>query len=207
MANLFPFNTNWMSGQRKAQTDVPGILTTLGTGVMYSPGAPVVADVDYFVVSVDMKVGAYTLAKTKPDVGARNVTVTQTASGTEDTNGTIVVAGKDLAGNAITETLTPNDGATVAGAKCFAEITSVTGVGWAIDGVEATKDKITVGFGSKLGLPDKLTDQAQVLWASLNNAREANYPTVTVSPTALESNTVELGSALNGSPVKIYYLL
>ena len=207
MATLFPYNTNWQSGARKAQSDVPGVLTTLGTGVMYTPGSPVVDDVDWFVASVDMKVGAYTLAHTAPDCGARNVTVTQTAKDTEDTNGTIVVVGKDLAGNTITETLTPNAGETVAGTKAFAEITSITGAGWAVDASEGTKDKITVGFGALIGLPDKLTDTAQVFAASLGNVREGTHPTVTVSATALESNTVDLNSALNGSAVKIYYWL
>lgn len=202
MATLFPFNTNWQGGARKAQTDVPGTLNTLLTPVMYTPGSPVVDDVDWFVTSVDMKVGAYTLAHTAPDVGARNVTVTQTAVDAEDTNGTIVIVGTDLAGNAITETLTPNDGATVAGAKCFATITSITGVGWVTGG---GKDKVTLGFGSLIGLPDKLTDTAQVFAASLNNVREGTHPTVTVSATLLENNSVDLNSAYNGTPVKVYY--
>ena len=202
--SLYPFNTNWRT--RKAQSDVPGILTTLGAGVMYTPGSPALDDVDWFVASVDMKVGAYTLAHTAPDVGARNVTVTQTATGTEDTNGTIVVVGKDLAGNEITETLTPNAGATVAGAKAFASITSITGVGWVIDGSEGTEDKITVGFGALIGLPDKLTDSAQILAASRNNAVDA-ISARSASASALESNTVTLTSALNGTPVKIYYLV
>ena len=201
---FYPFNTN---RARRAQTDVHGVTTLMGAGVMYTPGRPVVDDADWYVASVDMKVGAYTLAKTAPDVGARNVTVTQTAVDTEDTNGTIVVVGKDLAGNTITETITPNDGETVAGTKAFAEITSITGAGWAVDGVEGKKDKVTVGFGALIGLPDKLSDTAQVLAASLNNVKEANAPTVTVSASALELNTVDLSSALNGSPVKVYYWL
>jgi hypothetical protein len=205
--SLFPHNTNWKAGARKAQTDAPGVLTTLGTGVMYTPGSPVLDDVDWYVASADMKVGAYTLAHTAPDCGARNVTVTQTATDTEDTNGTIVVVGTDLAGNAITETITPNAGATVAGAKAFATITSITGAGWVIDGVEKTKDKITVGFGDLIGLPDKLVDTAQVLAASLDNVKQATAPTVAVSATALESNTVNLDSALNGTPVKVYYIV
>lgn len=202
--SLFPFNTNWRAGARKAQTDVPGTLNTLLTPVMYTPGSPVLDDVDWFVASVDMKVGAYTLAHTAPDVGARNVTVTQTAVDAEDTNGTIVVVGTDLAGNSITETLTPNAGATVAGAKCFATITSITGVDWVTGG---GKDKVTLGFGSLIGLPDKLTDTAQVLAVSLNNIKQATAPTVTVSTSVLASNTVDLDSALDGTPVKIYYLV
>lgn len=199
--SFYPYNTNIAL---RAQTDVPGKFTVRGTGVMYSPGSPVVDDVDWYVASVDMKVGAYTLAHTAPDVGARNVTVTQTAVDAEDTNGTIVVVGTDLAGNVISETLTPNAGETVAGTKAFATITSITGAGWVTGG---GADKITVGFGALIGLPDKLTDTAQVLAASLNNVKEANAPTVTVSASALELNTVDLSSALNGSPVKIYYWL
>lgn len=200
--SLFPFNTNWRT--RHAQTDVAGTYTQLGVTVMYTPGSPVLDDVDWLVVSANMKVGDYILAHTAPDVGARNVTVSQTAEGAEDTNGTIVVVGKDLAGATITETITPNAGATVAGAKAFAEITSVTGAGWVIG---EGNDTITVGFGALIGLPDKLTDTAQVLCASLNNAKQATAPTVKVSATALESNTVDLDSALDGTPVKIYYIV
>lgn len=203
--SLYPFNTNWKP--RRAQTDVPGVFTTLEAVVCYSPGSPALDDADWYVVSADMKVGAYTLAHTAPDVGARNVTVTQTAVDTEDTNGTIVVVGKDLAGNTITETLTPDAGKTVAGTKAFAEITSITGAGWAVDASEGKADKITVGFGALIGLPDKLTDTAQVLAASLNNVKEAVAPTVTVSATVLSQNTVDLSSALNGKPVKVYYLV
>ena len=192
---------------RQVQSDSDGIKTLLGQGVVYTPGSPAVDDVDYYVVSADMKVGAYTLANTAPDVGARNVTVTQTAGDTEDTNGTIVVVGTALDGSVITETLTPNAGATVAGAVAFASITSITGVGWVIDAVEGTEDTITVGFGALLGLPDKLTDTAQVLAASLNNVKQATAPTVTVSPTDVSLNTVDLDSALNGTAVKVYYVI
>lgn len=199
--SLFPFNTN---RAREAQTDIDGVHTALLSPVMYTPGSPVLDDVDWFVVSANMKVGAYTLAHTAPDVGARNVTVSQTAVGAEDTNGTVVIVGTNLAGEAITETITPNGGATVAGAKCFATITSVTGAGWVIG---EGNDTVTVGFGALIGLPDKLTDTAQVLGASLNNVKQATAPTVTVSATALESNTVDLDSALDGTPVKVYYLV
>lgn len=200
---FFPFNTN---RARTAQTDVTGTHTTLLSPVMYTPGSPVVDDVDWFVASTDMKVGAYVLAHTTPDVGARNVTVTQTiTNAAEDTNGTIVVVGTDLAGATITETLTPNGGATVAGAKCFKTITSITGVGWVKGG--ADPDTVTLGFGPRIGLPDKLTDTAQVLAASLANVFEATRPNVTVSATVLDLNSVDLDSALNGTAVKVYYLV
>jgi hypothetical protein len=163
----------------------------------------VVADVDYFVVSANMKVGAYTLAHTSMPVGARNVTVSQTAVGAEDTNGTIVVVGTDLAGAALTETITPNGGATVAGTKAFATVSSVTGVGWVIG---EGNDTVTVGFGDVVGLPDKLSDTAQVVAASKNGVKEATAPTVTVSSTVLALNTVDLNTALDGDSISVYYL-
>lgn len=202
--SLYPFNTNW---PRRAQTDVPTIRTTLGAGVMYTPGSPLLDDADYYVASTNMKNGAYALVKTAPDVGARNVTVTQTAKDTADTSGTITVTGTDLAGNVISEVITPEAGKTIAGARAFATITSIVGAGWAIDVAEGTNDTITVGFGALIGLPDMLTDTAQVLAASLNNAREGTHPTATVSPVELSLNTVDLDSPLNGTPVKIYYVV
>jgi len=67
-------------------------------------------------------------------------------------------------------------------------------------------DKISVGFGDKIGLPYKLAHNT--VWAAyLNNTKEANPPTVAVSATAIESNTVDLDSALNGTAVDIYLIV
>lgn len=106
-----------------------------------------------FVTSVDMKVGAYALANggAMPTEGARHVTLVRTVTDTADTPGTVTVAGKDLTGAAISEVLVPGaTGVTVAGTKWFASVTSVTGAGWVIDGVEATKDTIVVGCGAQV---------------------------------------------------------
>lgn len=99
-----------------------------------------------FVTSTDMKVGAYTLANASPVwAGGCLVTVTVTAGDTADTMGTVVVVGKDLHGIAVTDTLTPVAGETVTGTQVFRSLTSVTGVGWAIDESEANADAIVVG--------------------------------------------------------------
>lgn len=114
--------------------------------------AATAAVTDRFVTSVDMKVGAYTLANAgaMPTAGARHVTVIRTAVDTADTGGTIVVVGKNLSGETITETLTVGaHGATVAGTKWFASIASVTGAGWVIDAAEGSKDTIVVGCGAE----------------------------------------------------------
>lgn len=117
----------------------------------YALGAPVVADDDRITVSVDMKVGSYTLAA-QPDV-ARNITVTTTAVGTADTQGTITITGTNINGKVITEVITPVAGTTVAGLKAFKTVTSAVGAGWVIDAVEGTKDTIKIGVGTVIGLP------------------------------------------------------
>jgi hypothetical protein len=67
-------------------------------------------------------------------------------------------------------------------------------------------DTVTIGTTDALGLPYKLAHNT-VLEAYLNNAKEAVAPTVAVSATALESNTVDLATALNGNAVDVYLIV
>lgn len=199
--SLFPFNTNWI---RRAQTDVPGLTTLLGSGVRFDVGSPVALSANGYVKSVGMGNKTYTLTATEPGDGtARNVTLARTAVDAADTPGKITVTGLDIGGNVITEDITPGaTGVTVAGTKAFAKITSIVGSGWTTGG---GADTIVVGWGNLLGLPDKLSDPAQVVAASFNGAREAVHPTVVVNATELALNTVLLATALDGSAVRIFY--
>jgi len=63
-------------------------------------------------------------------------------------------------------------------------------------------DQVSVGTTDALGLPYRSAHNT-VLAAYLDNTKDAG-PTVTVSATALESNTVDLNSALNGKAVDVY---
>jgi hypothetical protein len=67
-------------------------------------------------------------------------------------------------------------------------------------------DTVSIGFSDILGLPYLLPHNT-VLFACLDNAREGTAPTVAVSATAIESNTIDLNSALNGKDVDIYLLV
>jgi hypothetical protein len=100
-----------------------------------------------YVTSVNMKVGAYTLANTTPVwAGAGLVTVTHTeVGGGVDTLGTIVVVGVDLSGQTRTDTITPLNGTVATGTIPFRSITSVTGVGWVIG---VGNDTIVVGVAA-----------------------------------------------------------
>lgn len=96
-----------------------------------------------FVASVNMANGAYTVANASPAWnGGCRITATITGVTGNDTPGTITVVGTDLAGNALTETITLVAGGTATGTKVFRTVTSVTQAGWVISG---GNDTIVVG--------------------------------------------------------------
>ena len=96
-----------------------------------------------FVTSVNMKVGAYTLANTTASHGAGfTLTATITPVTGNDTAGTLVVVGKNLAGQAVTETITLTAGSGGTGTQVFKSLTSITGAGWVIN---TGNDTIIVG--------------------------------------------------------------
>lgn len=204
--SLFPRNTNVA---RKAQTDVASIKNSLLSAVVYAPGSPAASDDDRFVTSVAMKVGAYTLANTTmPEAGiARKLLITVTqVGGVNDTMGTLAIVGTDIAGNALSETIAPDANTTKTTLNAFKTVTSITGAGWVRDAGAGTEDTIKIGTSEAIGLPDKLSDTAQILFVSLAAVKEATAPTITVDASVLAKNTVDLNSALNGTAVKIYYL-
>ncbi|MEP0409166.1 hypothetical protein [Roseibium sp.] len=128
----------------------------------------------------------------QPDV-ARNLTVKGNDS---NVAGDVVVEGYNHGGETITETIALSGTSVVAGDKAFAEITSVTLPVYDT----ADTERVRVGLGAKLGLPLKLSRNT-VIHAYLDGAREGTAPTVAVSASAMESNTVTLDSALDGSDV------
>lgn len=69
-----------------------------------------------------------------------------------------------------------------------------------------SEDKVKVGTGDKLGLPEKLTHNT-VLAAYLNNVKEGTAPTVTTDIDEVEKNTVDLNSALDGHVVDVYLIV
>ena len=164
--------------------------------------APAAAVANRFVTSVNMKVGAYTIANNGlPGDGlAHNVTVAQTAVGAEDTNGTITVIGTDLRGNVISEVIVPNAGETVQGTKAFAKVTSVVGAGWVIN---EGNDTIVVGFGDVIGLPDFIPAASDIVLAALDTAL-INAPTVAVGA-ALCQNTILATGADGTKKLRVLY--
>lgn len=136
-----------------------------------------------------------------PDV-PRNITSTAGGTAADVKAVQPIVRGTNENGTVISETLpafTVNTAGSVVGNKAFktVDILEIP----PHDGVLATT---SFGTGSKLGLGYALSRNT-VEDAYLGGVREAVAPTVAVSPTAIESNTVQLDSALNGSDVVIEY--
>lgn len=132
----------------------------------------------------------------------RNITATAGGTAGDIKAIQVVVNGTNAAGDTITETLpafTVDTAGTVVGNKAFATVTSV--VIPAHDGTGATT---AIGTGAKLGLGVYLTRNS-VGNAYLNGVKEGTAPTVAASASALESNTVTLNSALNGTAVVVDY--
>lgn len=140
---------------------------------------------------------------TSPNV-PRNITATAGGTATDIGEIQVIVEGTNYNGDVITETLpafTVDTAGSVTGNKAFKTVTKITIP--AHDGVLATT---TIGFGEKLGIPYKLTHNT-VLNTYLDNVKEATAPAVTVSATALESNTIDLNSVLNSKVVDVYLIV
>jgi len=166
-----------------------------------SLGSPVVADVNYIAESqaiVDAAVTALTLAHTTLDV-PRNIT----ATGATGADAVLNVIGTDVYGNVITETITLNGTATIQGVKAFKTITSITPAG----GSDLGATDLTVGTGSKLGLPVKLNARPDLLQAWLGLVLDGGGLTVVVGSTSADADkrgTIAFTSALDGSEVIVW---
>jgi hypothetical protein len=169
--------------------------------------SPAATDTDVILAAVTDDGSEQTVSSmdAQPDVPR---TITATAGGTAGDIKAIQVTinGTNVAGNDITEDLpafTVNTAGTVEGSKVFASVTSV--VIPAHDGTGATT---SIGTGSKLGLCT-LNARNPVVpgMTSLNGTREGTEPTVAVSSSAVESNTVTLDSTLDGNVVEFVYIV
>lgn len=112
--------------------------------------------------------------------------------------GNVVFEGTNFANEPITETIALNGSTAVEGSKAFKTVTKYT----LPPETHAGTDTVSVGWGDKLGLPYKLPFNT-VLAAYLGGVKEAAAPAVATSGSALESNTSDLNSALNGTVVDI----
>lgn len=133
---------------------------------------------------------------------ARNVTATAGGTAADIKAIQVIVEGTNDFDEVITETLpafTVNTAGTVVGSKAFKTVTSVT-----IPPHDGTGATTAIGLGAKLGLGVELARDT-IVNAYLAGVRETTRPTVVVSASAVDGNTVQLNSTLDGSPVLVDY--
>lgn len=202
--SFFPYNPN--VGQRM-QTDSDGVYVDRAfiahLALSAAQAAAASATAVHAAVQDNGAPQVVTTAITSPP-HARNITATAGGTATDIKNIQVTIEGTDLDGNVITETLpafTLDTPGTVIGSKAFKTVTKITIP--AHDGLGATT---AIGFGDKIGLPDRLAHNT-VLNAYLNNVKEGTAPTVVVDAVNVSGNTVDLNSVLNGTAVDLYYFV
>jgi len=135
-------------------------------------------------------------------ITARNIQAVSTGAG--DLAQTLHIHGTNIAGAAMSETVTLNGVAVVYGKKAFKTITSIAVSALCVGNV-------SVGNSTKLGLPYMLTSRSDLATTWFNNVQEVTLPTVALGDSAAVSaitgdtrGTVILNSTLDGSPVSVY---
>lgn len=192
---------------QKLQTNVPGVTVDrvfLAHFVVAALAASV-ADTDGIHAAVTDTGAQQVIASgfTQPST-PRNATATAGGTAGDIKAIQVTVVGTNYADEVISETLpafTVNTPGTVTGSKAFKTITS-----WTIPAHDGTGATTELGFGEKLGLPFKLAENT-VLKTYLDHVLEGTAPTVAVSASAIESNTVDLNSSLAGTQVDVYLMV
>jgi hypothetical protein len=190
---------NYNMGQ-KIKTDAKGIVADLGfiARLQISGANAVATSNNSILAATPLTTTAQTITAGITNPGTpRNIRIIGNAAMT----GSVTIKGTNYNGDSITETLTLNGTTAVDGAKAFATVIEID-----LPVQSAAGNTVSVGFGEKLGLPYKLQHNT-VRDCYLNNVKEASAATVTTSATALENNTIDLVSALNGSVVDIYLIV
>lgn len=134
----------------------------------------------------------------------RNITATSGGTAGDIKPIQVIVAGTNINDEAITETLpvfTENSATTVVGSKAFKTVTSIT-----IPAHDGTGATTAIGYGDKLGLHYK-RETLPCIASFLATVLEGTAATVAASATAIESNTIDLNSALNGNQVDAYLVV
>ena len=201
--NLFPENIK----DQRVQTDVKGL------GVMQGFIAHFQVDATKATVASTNAILAAVVSAASPSVVItgitnpsvpRNITATVGGTATDIKAVQVIIEGTNYNNEVITETLpvfTVDTVGTVIGKKAFKTVTKIT-----IPAHDGTGATTAIGFGEKLGLPYKLSHNT-ILATYLDNVKEDTVSTITTSSTALESNTIDLNSTLNGKIVDAYLIV
>lgn len=206
--SFYPFNPTL--GQNM-QTSVPGVAVDRAfiAHFQVSKAGAVTADADGVHAAITCSADVVVTVNdgfTAPPV-PRSITATVAAEAANLGNikaVQVTVYGTNYLDEAISEKLdafTADTAGTVESDKAFKTVTKVEIP--VMDGAGVT---VTIGFGDKIGLPFKMS-HGILLGTFLNNAVEETPAAMTVSGTAIESNTIDLSSALNSNIVDAYIIV
>jgi hypothetical protein len=196
---MFPYNHKL--GQ-VIQTDVDGVELDRGFMAHFQVLAAdaVALDDDGVLAATALTDAAQEITEDITDPAVpRNISVKGNAA---DNAGDVVITGTNYADEEITETIALSGTAVVQGNKAFKTVTQVD----LPAETHAGTDTVAIGWNNKLGLPVQLTHNT-VMFACLDNTRQGTAPTVAVSATAIESNTIKLNTALSGKVVDAYLVI
>lgn len=196
---MYPYNHKM--GQ-KIQTDAPGVSVDRAflAHFQVSAAAAVAASNTgvHAAIALTDATQEVTTAITNP-AAPRSIIVKGNASGIA---GNVTIHGTNYAGEVISEVIALNGATAVEGAKAFKTVTKID---LPVE-THAGTDTVSVGWGEKLGLPYKLGHNT-ILATYLDNTIEGTAPTLTLSATVLEANTIDLNSALSGKIVDVYLIV
>ncbi len=180
------------------QTAAPGITCSWCQIALYEE-TPVAVSNTAVLASTPLTASTQTITTgiTNPDV-PRNVVVVGAIAAS---SGNVTVTGTDFAGNTITETIALSGTTVVVGAKAFATVTEID-----LPVSAGSGDGVSVGVGSKLGLPFTL-EKNTLRMAFNNGVLETTASTVTADAVNICNNTVTLASTLAGDTVSFYLVV
>lgn len=188
-----------MSLQRKlpGKTIVDEIMSTQGYMVRQKWTDGVAVDADRLKAALATSASVVTTVTTflaQPDF-ARKISVTPGGTTNDVPTGDVVIAGTNIRGETITDTLsfTANDTAAQVSLKAFKTVTSVLFP--VQDGAGATYD---IGVTDALGLK-RCMSEAAVVDVYIDGVRETTAATVTFHATDVSKNTVDPNTALNAA--------
>lgn len=188
--SLFPFNWNFgqkVQGQSKTVTPIDQSFLA-----HYSAAPAAVSDTAvHAAIALTAATQNVTTSITNP-VTPRNVTIKGNAVGNA---GNVVITGTDMSGAVITETIALNGATEVAGVKAFK---TVTNIALPVE-VHAGTDTVSVGIGSKLGMPHKIAFAAYLLVKLFDGSSDAG--TLTIDGTDLSKNVYAYAGTANGAKV------
>lgn len=202
---MYPYNHN---RDQLVQTDADGVAVDRAFLAHIHIPKALAADSDGMVDGAECTTGenAEDLVLTEFDAQPdwpRNIVVVLAATTEGDiAAGEIVVAGKNFAGEDITEThiVTADTAGTFTGSIAFKEVTSVTVP--VQDGDSVTVD---VGWGKVFGIPYLLEADEQVLVKLFN--KSADNGTVTPDATDIEKNVISIAGTPDGEKDIDLYLI